>query len=279
MSDLLNAAFSYLKHGFSVIPIQGREKKPLIAWEDYQGQQARQDEIRAWWTKWPNANVGIVTGAFSGLVVIDIDSVEAKDKLKGLLSDYDLSAVPRSRTGKGWQLFFKHPGTPIQNRAGVLPGLDVRGDGGYVVAPPSIHPKGKTYTWEVPINSELPKLPFELFKLISCPVASGEHGYRERFNTAQALAGVPEGQRDETLFKLACKLRSADVPQDMTETLILEAARNCQPPFPEREALEKVRNAYSRYPAGKEKTDRQESIATVEEIEEEKDAVENGSVA
>lgn len=248
MSELLAAALSYVKRGLSVIPIQAHEKRPLIAWEEYQDRIATEEEIKTWWAKWPEANIGIVTGANSGLVVIDLDSEEAKNKLKEMLPGYDLMAVPRSRTGKGWQLFFKHPGITIPNRAGVLPGLDVRGDGGYVVAPPSIHPNGKVYKWQVPLAGELPKLPVDLFKLISSPTGNGsENGFRERFNTAQALAGVPEGQRDETLFRLACKLRSADVPQDMAETLILEAAGNCQPPFPERIALEKVERAYRKF--------------------------------
>ena len=147
----LEAALSYLRQGFSVIPIIAKDKKPLIAWEEYQNRRATEEEIKAWWARWPDANVGIVTGAVSGLVVIDIDCVEVKEKLKELLRDYDLSTIPRSRTGNGWQLFFKHPGVTIPNRAGVLPGLDVRGDGGYVVAPPSVHPTGKVYRWEVPI--------------------------------------------------------------------------------------------------------------------------------
>jgi len=240
-------ARGYHKRSFSVIPIQPREKKSLIIWEKYQTQRATEEEIRAWWSKWPDANVGIVTGAISGLVVIDLDTPEAKEKLKELVPSYDFPAVPRSRTGKGWHLFFQHPGVVIPNRAGIIPGLDVRGDGGYVVAPPSIHPNGKVYKWEVPINGELPKVPLELFKLISSPASDSGNGYRERFNTAEALAGVPEGQRDETIFRTACKLRSADVPRDMAEALILEEARKCQPPFSERIALEKVARAYRKY--------------------------------
>ena len=69
----------------------------------------------------------------------------------------------------------------------------------------------------------------------------------ERLDTAEILNGVPEGERDSKLFKLACKLRGADVPQDMAEELVAKAARNCEPPFPEREALQKVVNAYNRY--------------------------------
>jgi putative DNA primase/helicase len=73
---------------------------------------------------------------------------------------------------------------------------------------------------------------------------------RERFDTAAALAGVPEGERDDTVFRLACKLRNADVPQDVAEGFVLQAADNCDPPFPEDEALAKVANAYERYQPG-----------------------------
>jgi len=249
-STKLTAALEYRNRGLSIIPIKPGDKRPLIAWEEYQERRADEAEIRGWFDTWGEINLGLVTGEVSGFIVIDIDSVEAKEGLKKHAGDYDLETVPRSRTGKGWQLFFKHPGKPIQNRTGVIPGLDVRGDGGYVVAPPSVHPSGKVYRWEVPINCELPKLPVELFKLITTPASSGENGYRERFDTAQALAGVPEGQRDETLFKLACKLRNADVPQEMAEKLVLEAAQNCQPSFSESIALEKVCRVYKQYQPG-----------------------------
>ena len=178
--------------------------------------------------------------------MVDLDTENAKEELKSFLGDYDLAAVPRSRTGKGWQLFFKHPGMSVPNRTGVIPNMDIRADGGYVVAPPSIHPNGKEYKWEVPLNGYLPKLPRELLKLIQAPSRS-EQGYRERFDTAKALAGVPEGQRDTVLFQLACKLRNADVPLEIAETLVLEAAKNCQPPFSERTALDKVTRAYQKY--------------------------------
>ena len=245
MNTLTQSALQYAKRGFSVIPIEPKGKKPLIAWEQYQTRAAPANEIKKMFGA-PGANVAIVTGKISGLVVIDVDSEAAKEKLKSIVPNYDLDGVSRTKTGRGWQLFFAHPGTPIQNRAAVLPGLDVRGDGGYVVAPPSIHPNGKQYKWEVPLGDDLPKLPVELFKLITEPQ---EQTYRSRFNTAEALNGVEEGRRDETCFKLACKLRSADVPQEMAERLILEAARNCDPAFSEKIALEKVARTYAKYQA------------------------------
>src|SRR5262249_41744317 len=161
MNNFLDVALDYHKQGFSIIPIAAQEKKPLIPWEKYQKTHASTSEISDWWSRWPDANIGIVTGAISGLIVVDLDTIEAKNKLKELLPGFDLLSVPRVRTGKGWQLFFKHPGVTLANRAGVIPGLDVRGDGGYVVVPPSIHPTGKTYKWEVPIKGELPALSLE----------------------------------------------------------------------------------------------------------------------
>jgi hypothetical protein len=244
VKGFLDIVIEYRRRGLSPIPIKPRDKRPLVSWEEFQKAPADQAQLQQWGKEFQGANVGIVTGAVSDIVVIDIDSDPAKEKLKTLLGNYAIDEVPRSRTGKGWQLFFKHPGTPIQNRTGVFPGLDVRGDGGYVVAPPSIHPNGKPYHWEVPLRDELPKLPVELLKLIT---QSPEQHYRARFNTVEALNGVPEGQRDETVFKLACKLRSADVPQEMAAQLVIEAAKNCEPPFHETIALEKVARAYAKY--------------------------------
>jgi Bifunctional DNA primase/polymerase, N-terminal/AAA domain/Primase C terminal 1 (PriCT-1) len=246
VSRTFETAIAYRRADFSVIPIKPMEKKPLVAWEPYQKEPAPEETIKFWFSNWPDANLAIVTGAVSDCVVIDLDSEEAKEKFKSLLRS-DLSEVPRSRTGKGWQLFFKHPGVNVQNgvRVARIPGLDTRGDGGYVVVPPSIHPNGKQYKWEVALSRELPKLPGELLGFLT--TASSQSGAHERVNTSEALKGVPEGQRDETVFKLACKLRSVDVPRDISERLILEAAANCEPPFPERIALEKVARVYSKY--------------------------------
>jgi archaellum biogenesis ATPase FlaH len=246
MSELWAAALAYHKQDFSIIPITAREKRPLILWDKYQEARATTDEINGWWSRWPDANVGIITGAISGLVVIDLDSLEAKEKLKKLPSEYDLTAVPRSRIGKGWQLFFLHPGMNVPNRAGIVPGLDFRGDGGYVVAPPSIHPTGKQYKWEIPINGELPKLPVELFKLITSENYKGDRE-RETFNTVDMWEGVPVGERGNKLFRYACLMRSLNTPRDLADELILRAASRCKPPFPERIALEKVQSAYKKF--------------------------------
>ena len=122
------------------------------------------DAILRWWNRWPHANVGVRTGAESGLVVIDVDPRHGGlQSLELLLARHRPARGPVVRTGSGgMHLFFRHPGEPVRNTAGALGGgLDVRGDGGYVVAPPSRHATGHLYRW-LDAESELPQLPESL---------------------------------------------------------------------------------------------------------------------
>lgn len=239
MSDLLDAALDYSRRGFSVVPILPKDKKPLVPWEDYQRRKATQEELQTWWAKWPDINLGIITGQISRVIVIDIDSPEARERLKELCQGYDLTAVPRSRTGKGWHLWFKHPGVSIPNRAGVLPGVDIRGDGGFVVAPPSIHSSGKTYRWEVPLASEVPELPPELLNLILQP--------RETATTQAPGDLIREGERNATLTSLAGTMRKRGMTEEaILAALLEENQRRCGPPLPQREVAD-IAHSVSRY--------------------------------
>jgi hypothetical protein len=144
------AALSYAARGWSVIVMQPRAKRPLVPWREFQQRRARAEEIVAWFDRHPDANVGIVTGKISGIVVIDIDvahggpaSVAELERAHG-----PLPVTIEARTGGGGRhLYYLHPGRTQGNRAGLRPGIDVRGDGGCVVAPPSIHPCGRRYAW------------------------------------------------------------------------------------------------------------------------------------
>ena len=132
--------------GFSLIPLKPREKTPLTGWRAYQNRRASRSDIEAWYKATPNANIGIVTGAISGLVVLDLDSADA-------IAEAERRGLPDTlmvRSGKGRHVYFRHPGCRTTNRAGFLPGMDIRGDGGYIVGPGSIHPSGALYAWENP---------------------------------------------------------------------------------------------------------------------------------
>ncbi len=150
-NNVLACALWYASLGWPVFPCRPGAKEPLTA---HGVLDATIDEqtIRSWWAKWPAANVAIATGAKAGLVVLDVDPRHGGDEsLAALEAKYGKlpSTVECLTGGGGRHLYFKYPGGTIKNATalGGWPGLDVKGDGGYVIAPPSIHPSGERYRW------------------------------------------------------------------------------------------------------------------------------------
>lgn len=224
-NELLDAALTAEMWGFSVIPI-GRDKKPLIEWKKYQKERATPDQIKMWWLHYPDANIGAVTGAVSGIVVIDIE--------KG----GDKSGFPETITsqtgGGGFHLFYKHPGVPIKNSVRDLaPLTDVRGDGGYVVLPPSLHASGNRYQWLVsPEKGAFAELPPSLLKKLKFSV---EKSVRQDF----AATDVPQGKRNDAATQYIGKILH-DLSPELWETagwdgLMAWNEKNCKPPLDEKE--------------------------------------------
>jgi len=114
------------------------------------------EQIESWWRATPHANIGIATGRCSGLLVVDIDVGDGKDGFASLNAiEAEFGKLPqslRARTGSGGlHIYLQMPDQPLKCSAGKLaPAIDIRADGGYVVAPPSTHISGKTYEWENP---------------------------------------------------------------------------------------------------------------------------------
>ncbi len=255
------AALSYARRGVPVFPVhyitedgvcscggpdvndKCKPGKHPITPSGHKSASTDLDVVRAWWTKDPEANIGMPTGRRTGVLVLDGDGERGMRTLEE--SGYPEDA-PRVRTGSGGlHVYVKYPGeadTEIRNAVRVAPGLDVRAEGGFVILPPSRNESG-SYRWEVERSSMLPDCP-EWFLALA---RRKDADTRERFDTARALAGVPEGERDETIFRLACKLRYADVPKEVAEELVVRSAVNCTPPFPEVEARQKVERAYRIY--------------------------------
>jgi hypothetical protein len=144
MTDVLGHAIAYAERGLHVFPLVARGKTPLTQHGLRDG-SIEPEAIASWWASHPDANIGIRTGAVSNVVVLDVDGPEGEASLQ------DLPPMPDTwcaLTSTGAHFYFSHPGHDVRNSAGRLgPGLDVRGDGGYVVAPPSIHPDGTRYVW------------------------------------------------------------------------------------------------------------------------------------
>lgn len=145
--NLRLAAVSYARLGLLVFPCAPRSKTPLTP-RGCKDASDDLDQVTAWWTQWPDANIGIACGEMSGLFVVDIDGPEGEASLAALeKKNGALPVVPEVRTGKGRHLYFRHfPGA--RNSASKLGDfIDTRGDGGYVIAPPSLHPSGAQYAW------------------------------------------------------------------------------------------------------------------------------------
>lgn len=210
MSAIRRAALEYCAYGWSVIPLRYEgstedKKKPLLlSWEPYQRKPATHKQVEDWWSQWPRANVGIITGAVSGLVAVDLDGPHAGDLLRQAGIDLGLTATVQ--TARGSHFLFRHPGYKVGNRARLLSdgngsGVDIRGDAGYIVAPPSIHGSGVVYQWSTP-QSALAALPDGFAALLSRPTArDGEP--RDSSWFADAWRGAPGGQRNETAARLA----------------------------------------------------------------------------
>lgn len=117
------------------------------------GASANPETIQVWFNAWPQANVGIATGPASGLWVLDLDVKPGKNGIESMKAwEAQNKPIPTTaavRTGSGGlHLYFKYPQTKvIGNRTNILPGVDCRGEGGYVVAPPSNHASGGVYEW------------------------------------------------------------------------------------------------------------------------------------
>ena len=137
MSTLGQAALAYGERGWRVFPCRPRGKEPLTQ-HGFKDGTTDPDRIRSWWTRWPDANIGIRTG--DGLLVLDIDGDQGKASIQGK----HLPPTVTCLTGNGTHYYFTGTG---RCRVGIRPGIDIRGSGGYVIAAPSIHPSGAVYSW------------------------------------------------------------------------------------------------------------------------------------
>lgn len=120
-------------------------KRAIINWTPFQKRLPTEQEVSTWFDKWPDANIGIVTGKISGFVVFDLDSDHAVQYAE---DEGGFPDTPMVKTGKGSHAYVQHPGFEIRNDVNKKLDIDIRADGGYVVAPPSIHGSGNHYQWE-----------------------------------------------------------------------------------------------------------------------------------
>lgn len=256
----LAAALEYAKRGFHVFPIYepnaeltgcscakrqnctSPAKHPRTR-AGFKDASIDPKQITRWWTKYPDASIGIATGTRSNVVVLDVDDrhggPETLDTLVSLAGPLPLTLT--ALTGNGVHYHFRAPEVPLRSNTGILgPGIDIRADGGYVVVPPSRHATGKKYEFIDP-EAELAPLP----SWITTP---------DRSMQKDAVSGeqspIPEGSRNNTLTSIAGRLRRAGAEFSEILATLMEVNRSrCEPPLPDYE-VDAIAKNVSKYPVG-----------------------------
>ncbi len=243
-----DAALAYLRLSWSVLPLGRGSKRPMVAWQSLQDAPATVETVASWFENWPEANVGIVTGRVSGLVVVDIDVGHGGDESMADLERRFGTLLPTVESvtgGGGRHLYFAHPGGQVRNRVALAPGVDIRGDGGYVVAPPSLHPSGRRYAWRKGREAgriALAAIPGWLKRKIVA--GTGERtGHPMAYWRRLVTEGVAEGQRNNTIASLTGHLLWHGVDPDVvTDLMLCWNAERCRPPLPDEEVVRTVKS-------------------------------------
>ena len=157
---MIRTAIALAQKGMAVFPCRPQDKRPATA-NGLKDATTDLDIIRQWWRQEPQFNLAIATGAVSGIFVVDIDGLDAEVELRRLEAEHGgFPSTVEAITARGRHVYFRSPETPVRNSASkIAPGIDVRGDGGYVLAPPSIHPSGRRYEWSVDCATALADAP------------------------------------------------------------------------------------------------------------------------
>ena len=241
----------YIKRKLKIFPCLPNDKNPLTT-HGFKDASADKQVINDWWDKHPNANIGLPTGKTNNLVVVDVDvkndagGMASLKQLQDECGEFDTRVV-HTPSG-GLHFYFKYPQDvdTIKNRTNMKPGVDIRADGGYVIAPGSSI-DSNYYKFDDK-NKEAAGIPNELLAhLINTKTSGG-------FSTENIIDGVAQGGRNDFIFKLAYTLRKKNTSYDVAESKIIIAARNCTPPLPEHEARKCLDSAW-KYPPGYKKSD------------------------
>lgn len=236
VGELGTAALRFAKHGWAVFPVRAREKAPatrnglLDACTDAH-------RINAAWRSHPDLNVGIRCGKESGIVVLDIDGEDGWDSLHRLEDHYgELPETASVKTPSGGQhYYFAHPGVEIRNTTGFpAAGLDVRGDGGYVLAPPSVHPNGSRY--EIDDEVGVAQMPQWLVDALVKRQSDERSKVGPNRDWAKFISdGANAGQRDDRMTQFVGR----EIALGRSPGEVLELARalngNVKPPLTERD--------------------------------------------
>lgn len=249
-NELKEWALRYADLGFAVFPLRSKDKRPATE-KGFKAATTNKQQISDWWDKHPDSNIGIATGAVSGgLVVIDLDIDKDKglngyETLKRWQQEHgDLPDTWQSITGRGGYHLFYQDSAIHKIRAGLYEGVDIRADGGYIVAPPSVHPNGNRYEWELGPGDgvEIARVDNTVAEFLQGPAPKERE--RQGFQEPEE---IPEGMRVSTMVRLVGSLKAKGLADDAIRAAVqAENGTKCIPPLTDEELEKEVFSALTR---------------------------------
>jgi P4 family phage/plasmid primase-like protien len=234
----LERALAYIELGWPVFPLIPNSKKPLTK-NGFKDASTSAFRVTKWWTDHPDANIGIATGQVSQLAVLDVDVKNGAKGLESLKGIKGLTPTLIAKTPSGGWHYYYLLTHPLRSRNGLLPGIDLKADGGYVVAP----------------GSTIDDVPYEWFDPEAHQTALPDT-ILEIFNQKKEREGgvhlngtsIIEGARNSTLASLAGAMRRKGMEADeIAVALKAVNTRRCSPPLPDDE-IETISASIARYP-------------------------------
>lgn len=251
MPDMLQEALHYAELGMAVFPLVPRDKTPATE-HGFKDATTDPEKIRKWWHLQPDCNIGIATGEVSRLVVIDIDNDETTGKdgsgelRKWEKSNGDLPETWTVTTGRGGAHYYYRTTEDFRSKASIFPSIDVRGNGGYVVAPPSVHPNGQPYEWDGMYNPDDMAIA-QVNDTVRRFLKGAQH--KEQNEDIQQIQQKPieSGRRVNSLVSWIGALRNVGLDTDLiTEKIRRVNETQCNPPLTEDELRKEVFPALTR---------------------------------
>jgi putative DNA primase/helicase len=240
----------YVDNGWSCVPVNSAAKKGSMvkSWKEFQSRIPSINEINKWMNEYPSAGIGIITGKNSGVIVLDIDPRHNGHlSIKGKIIPPTVSV---KTGGGGTHYYFRYPEglDTIKSRANILPGIDLRADGGMAFAPPSIHPSKKVYEFYEtmgPEEIELAEIPEWLLSLIK--EKQNSKNYNKKIDANDWSIDIIDGNRNNSLTKLAGSLIGQGIEKQVVlQTLLAHNDNKCKPPLDKNEVISIVDSIYSR---------------------------------
>ena len=231
----VDVALSLSSSGIPIFPVKPDKSPYIKLWQD----KATTDQgmVKKWWRQWPDANVAIPTGNKSGLVAVDVDvknGVNGFESLSTIEAMFGQQGTRRIETPSGGVHLIYICNQKVRNRVGIIDGIDIRGDGGYIVTQGSVI-GGSAYKVIHDVPPE--EMTMEMVSWIN-----------DTQNTKPpSEMGVGKGERNTQIFKLASSYRGQDLDMASALEACKDVARSCMPPLEEAEVIATVENVYRTY--------------------------------